>query len=201
MMSGQVGAVVGVVAQRSAPAVLHEANFPLEARAAREELVRAREALSTDRSTAIADQATARVSAARARDDVRAAFAEKELLDADPLLCEVEECERADAFANGVEGRLRDAAASADKQRMDSRIAGLYDEQAQRTFEETGLVVGRAGAAGVASGLLPKRSMTRSRSVGFISTGCVGKFVATGADAAAMLAEIEALFARKFDEA
>lgn len=130
----------------------------LEARAAREELVRAREALSTDRSTAIADQATARVSAARARDDVRAAFADKELLDADPLLCEVEECERADAFANGVEGRLRDAAASADKQRMDSRIAGLYDEQAQRTFEETGLwpaprdvdrVVQRLRAAGV----------------------------------------------------
>ncbi|MCA9533030.1 MAG: hypothetical protein KC593_05105, partial [Myxococcales bacterium] len=105
----------------------------------RDAQAQALEALSTERSATVADQATTRGSASRAREDVRAALAEKEVLDADPLLCEVEECERADGFAGGVEGRLRDAAANADKQRMDSRVAGLYDEQALRTFEDTGL--------------------------------------------------------------
>ncbi|RLB51990.1 MAG: hypothetical protein DRJ42_15850 [Deltaproteobacteria bacterium] len=65
---------------------------------------------------------------------------ERAELEADPLVCGVEETEQANALASGLEGRLRGEASGVDAARIRSAVDGAEDVRAARGCEEEGLL-------------------------------------------------------------
>ena len=81
-------------------------------------------------------ESEARAEAERLADAQR----EREALETHPTVADLEENERADVFAHGLEDRLRSSAATLDAARLHSAVEGAEDERARRSVRVQGLL-------------------------------------------------------------